>query len=306
MLRIGEAAKQYDISNRTLRYWEEMGILQSTRTENGYRFYDDENTARIRQIVMLRKLRMPIAEIEQIFIAADFGVAIDALNSHLESLRQDASVYDSLITLVEGLIEHIKASQSLEHVFACPDTQEQLIYSKHDAPQKPLSERTNPMSEKLNNVRIVRLPAMTVAAYRAESANPEKNSHDIMCKFIWENELQKRDGFRHFGFNNPSPSAGNPVYGYEIWVTIPDDYSVPSPLVKKHIQGGLYASIPTQLNEIGERWMQLANWVKSNETYEMDESRQWLEECVDFETFIAAMGNDSVMQLDLLEPIKLK
>lgn len=40
MLRIGEAAKKFDISNRTLRYWEEEGILNSTRTEKGYRFYE--------------------------------------------------------------------------------------------------------------------------------------------------------------------------------------------------------------------------------------------------------------------------
>ena len=43
MLRIGEAAKKYDISNRTLRYWEDMGILESKRTENDYRYYDDDN-----------------------------------------------------------------------------------------------------------------------------------------------------------------------------------------------------------------------------------------------------------------------
>ncbi|MCL2478449.1 MAG: MerR family transcriptional regulator, partial [Treponema sp.] len=66
MLKIGEVAKQFNISNRTLRYWEEAGILESSRLENGYRFYDNENANRIRQIVMLRRLRMPIADIERI------------------------------------------------------------------------------------------------------------------------------------------------------------------------------------------------------------------------------------------------
>ena len=60
MLRIGEAAKTYGISNRTLRYWEDAGVLKSTRAENGYRYYDNENVVRINQIVLLRKLKMPM------------------------------------------------------------------------------------------------------------------------------------------------------------------------------------------------------------------------------------------------------
>jgi len=53
MLRIGEAAKKYGISNRTLRYWEEMGILKSLRTENGYRYFDSDNISRINQRLII-------------------------------------------------------------------------------------------------------------------------------------------------------------------------------------------------------------------------------------------------------------
>lgn len=305
MLRIGEAAKQFDISNRTLRYWEEVGILKSTRTENGYRFYNDENVARINQIVLLRKLKMPIAEIERVFLAIDFSVAIDALNEHLESLKRDVSVYDFLIILIEKLIRHIKESQSLEHVFSYLETQESIIDSDHEStPQIQLSERIILMSEeRLNNVRIVKLPAMTVAAYRAESATPEDDCSKVFNKFVLENNLHKRSGYRNFGFNNPSPSEGNPVYGYEMWVTIPDNFIVPEPLAKKQFDGGLYASISTHMNEIGERWQLLYNWCKNNQDYDVDFSFQWLEECsMDFETFIS--GKDQ--QLDLLEPIKIR
>lgn len=251
---------------------------------------------------------MPISEIEQIFIAGDFRMAINALNGHLESLKREAAVYDSLIVFIEKLIRYIKETKSLEQVFSQIETNDSIIDSNHEnALQIQLSERTILMSgERLNNVRIVRLPEMTVAAYRSESTTPEKDSHDVMSRFVLENQLQTRNGFRHFGFNNPCPSDGNPVYGYEIWVTVSDEFAIPSPLVKKQIPGGLYASIPTQLNEIGERWQQLTSWVKTNDMYDVDESLQWLEECVDFETFITAMGNDSVQQLDLLVPIKLK
>lgn len=305
MLRIGEAAKKFDISNRTLRYWEEEGILNSSRTEKGYRFYDDENTTRIKQIVMLRKLRMPIADIERIFISDDFDAAIDALTSHLENLRQEAAVVNSLSTLIEKLIRHIKAEKNLAQVFYYLEKQSRTTDSELEkALQTILSEGKNNMSTNLlSDVRIVRLPAMTVASYRAQSETPEKDCSEVMNKFILENSLHRKSGFRHFGFNNPSPSENNPVYGYEMWVAIPEDFEVHEPLVKKQFGGGLYASISTKLGEIGDRWQQLYNWAKNNDKYDVDFSFQWLEECTDFETFIS--GDESAQQLDLLEPISL-
>ena len=309
MLRIGEAAKQFNISNRTLRYWEEAGILRSRRMENGYRFYDDENAARIKQIVLLRKLRMPIADIERIFISADYCVAIDALNGHLESLKRDAADYGSLIVLVENLIWYISKSQNLEQVFSYLETQDAIIESRQEnTPQIQLSERTVSMSgERLSNVRIVKLPAMTVASYRAVSTTPEDDCSKVFNDFVLSNNLHKQSGYRYFGFNNPSPSGGNPVYGYEMWVTISDDFTVPEPLIKKQFNGGLYASISTQMNEIGERWQLLYNWCKNSAKYDVDFSMQWLEECsMDFETFISDHVADSDKQLDLLQPVKLK
>ena len=309
MLKIGEVAKQFNISSRTLRYWEEAGILESSRMENGYRFYDQENAARIKQIVLLRKLKMPIADIEKIFIDADLGKMQEALTGHLKNLKRDAAVNNSLIVLIEELIKKIMGTRSLEQVFSYLEVEGEVIKPELDIASKILpSLRGITMStEKLSNVRIVRLPAMTIASYRAVSTTPENDCSEVFNKFVLENKLHKRDGYRFFGFNNPSPSEGNPVYGYEMWVTIPSDFNVPEPLVKKQFDGGLYASISTQMNEIGERWQLLHDWCKNNEEYDVDFSFQWLEECnMDFETFISDQVKDNNKQLDLLEPIKVK
>jgi len=286
-----------------------MGILKSTRTENEYRYYDDENTTRIKQIVILRKLKMPIADIERVFIASDFNAAIDALRNHLENLKQDAGVYSSLITTVEELIRYVEDAKNLGQVFSYLESNSSATaLNCNNVPQINLSERTTIMSnEKLNNVRIVKIPAITVAAYRAESETPENDCSKVFNKFVLENNLHKRSGYRNLGFNNPSPTEGNPVYGYEIWVTIPDDFDVTAPLEKKQFAGGLYASISTHMNEIGERWMMLNEWCTNSDKYESDFSIQWLEECtMDFETFISEDVPDSEKQLDLLQPIKIK
>ena len=46
-------------------------ILQSSRGSNDYRYYDEENLQKIRQIVLLRKLWLPIPSIREIFLSED-------------------------------------------------------------------------------------------------------------------------------------------------------------------------------------------------------------------------------------------
>ncbi|MCL2446002.1 MAG: effector binding domain-containing protein [Oscillospiraceae bacterium] len=301
MLRIGEAAKRFALSNRTLRYWEEMGILNSSRADNGYRYYNSENERRIQQIVLLRTLQLPIAEIERIFLSQDVATAVQALTVHAQTLRQESVDLSDLAQLVEELRQQLAET---------PDLLQALMpiveKSKRPHLKSFLSERIFAMPKQLNNVRILRLPAMTVAAYRAESATPENDCAAVHDKFVRDNNLHNRSGFRQFGFNNPNPSEGNPIYGYELWVTIPDDFDVPAPLEKKHFAGGLYASIPTHMNEIGERWTQLYRWAEKSEQYQPTDAHQWLEECIDFEAFNAPDAEECTMQLDLLLPIQAK
>jgi hypothetical protein len=88
--------------------------------------------------------------------------------------------------------------------------------------QIKLSERSIEMSDEiLNNVRIVSLPPMAVAAYCVESTTPEDDCRAVINKFVLENNLHKMSRFRYFGFNNPNPTEETTDYGNEFWVTVP-------------------------------------------------------------------------------------
>jgi len=67
LMKIGEVANKYGISHRSLHYWESVGILKSSRAENDHRYYDEDNLLKIKQIALLRKLRLPIPSIQEIF-----------------------------------------------------------------------------------------------------------------------------------------------------------------------------------------------------------------------------------------------
>ena len=76
LIKIRDVAMQYDISARTLRYYEDMGLITSTRSEDyAYRLYDDENLRRLEQILILRKLNISIKDIQHIFNTSGSGSA---------------------------------------------------------------------------------------------------------------------------------------------------------------------------------------------------------------------------------------
>jgi len=64
LIRINDVADSFRISSRTLRYYEQVGILWSNHPENkAQRYYDDAALERLKQIIVLRKLQIPIKDI---------------------------------------------------------------------------------------------------------------------------------------------------------------------------------------------------------------------------------------------------
>lgn len=314
MIKIGEVAAKYDISSRTLRYWEETGILKSCRMENGYRYYDEPNIKKIRQIKLLRKLRLPIQGIQRILSTGELSAAVEVLTDHMEDTKNEAEELKALGVILERLIEIVKNKQDMTGVFEYLEVHNNSAAMElKNALQITLSERKNTMSEnsaynQTGEVRIINLPRMVVASYCAVSETPENDCTKVMDKLVREYSLYDKAGFRHFGFNNPSPESGKTEYGYEMWAVVPENFEVPEPFTRKEFNGGLYAAIPTYLPDIGERWGQLYEWVQKNESYEVDWNpdilRSELEECIDYITFNSADTPETNKQLDLLMPVK--
>lgn len=57
-LRIGEVAEQVGVTTRTIRYYEELGLLArgGGRTKGAHRFYTDADVVRLRELIRLRDL----------------------------------------------------------------------------------------------------------------------------------------------------------------------------------------------------------------------------------------------------------
>lgn len=137
------------------------------------------------------------------------------------------------------------------------------------------------------NVQFIKLPAFRVASAIGFGDQPETEAWRKI--FVWLkkhglfNDLKAR---RFFGFNNPNPSPGSPNYGYEQWVTVPDDAQTEGDVKIFDFKGGYYAVLDCELLNIGEKWSELVNW-QAGSKYRMA-PEQCLEECMNPEILVDA------------------
>lgn len=105
---INRLAKTAGVSTRTLRYYEELGLLSPARvSSNGYRIYGQKEIDLLQQILFYRELDVPLEDIRRIMISKDFDVDT-ALASHLIALRAKRIQLDSLIATLEKTIKAAK------------------------------------------------------------------------------------------------------------------------------------------------------------------------------------------------------
>ena len=63
---IQQVAKKLNITTRTIRHYEELGIIKSNRLENNYRVYDAENYDKLKFLVRARNLGFSLKECKEL------------------------------------------------------------------------------------------------------------------------------------------------------------------------------------------------------------------------------------------------
>ena len=102
LLSISDVSKMTGVSVRTLRYYDEIGLLNPTEvTEAGYRLYNEEALRRLQIILLYRELEFPLKEISQV-MSGSFDMT-SALERQIELLQKKKTHIENLITLAEGI-----------------------------------------------------------------------------------------------------------------------------------------------------------------------------------------------------------
>ena len=98
---IQKLAQLAKVSTRTLRYYDEIGLLNPNRiNDSGYRIYGESEVDRLQQILFYKELEIPLKDISEIMKNPEFDED-KALEYHYQLLLEKKSRLEQLIKTVE-------------------------------------------------------------------------------------------------------------------------------------------------------------------------------------------------------------
>ena len=198
MLR-NEIQEKTGLTRKALEYYEEKGLVNPEKNENGYRNYSKEDLELLRKISMLRKLGMSVGEIEKC-ILTDYKALASILRRKEHELDIDEKRKNVLNLLIIGESEKIineKISQieneetiyeKLERIF--PGYFGQLLFASY----KPFLSETLDKDEEKAFKKYVKfldqLPQFDIS--EEEKIYIEKISTDLDMKTL-ENIVESKN-----------------------------------------------------------------------------------------------------------------
>lgn len=144
LIKITDLSTQLGLSSRTLRYYEEAGLITSVRPQfEKYRYYDEQNVQRLRQIMVLRKMQIPIKDIVRIFDSRETSDITQVFVDRLSEIDREVTALSELKRIINDFLSKM-IEKGIKHISALP-----LLYEEMD---KQLTVRENIGMEHLSEV----------------------------------------------------------------------------------------------------------------------------------------------------------
>ncbi|MEY8389970.1 MerR family transcriptional regulator [Lachnospiraceae bacterium] len=107
MKTVKEVSELARISIRTLRYYDEIGLLKPTQlTETGYRLYDSKALERLQEIMFFKELEIPLEDIKKIMDNPDYDRE-QALLTQKDLLEKKRNRLNGIIELISDVMEGV-------------------------------------------------------------------------------------------------------------------------------------------------------------------------------------------------------
>ncbi|MFZ7093049.1 Cu(I)-responsive transcriptional regulator [Primorskyibacter sp. 2E233] len=112
-MNIGEVAKQAGLPSKTIRYYEDIGLIRPDRTENGYRDFSDSDLHKLTFLARAREL----------------GFSIEDCRALMAMYEDESRASSDVKKLAE---EHLKrVDEKIAQLQAMRDTLSHLVHACH-------------------------------------------------------------------------------------------------------------------------------------------------------------------------------
>ena len=113
LLRIGDLAERAGVTPRTIRYYEELGLLPPSEREQGkHRTYDEAAVERLHEITRLRDLLgLSLEELKRVVQAEDARAELRRRFEETESTSERLRIVEQALPNVELQLELVRRRQ---------------------------------------------------------------------------------------------------------------------------------------------------------------------------------------------------
>ena len=203
MYRIGEFSKLGKVTVKTLRYYDEVGLLKPDRVDDktGYRVYSTKQLLELHNIQSLRQVGLPIPETMLILTGYDRRLVLEQhkreVMAEMDDLKRKLSRINYLLSGQE--VESMNYQATIKEVPSCTVYSKVMTVPNYDAYFDLIPEIGRKLMEKYPDLRCA-TPGYCFIAYLDE----EYKDEDIHVEFC-EAVTESREDFDDIVFKEIPP-----------------------------------------------------------------------------------------------------
>ena len=114
MIRIGEVAERVGVTPRTIRYYEEIGLLPGgSRSKGTHRLYDDNDVERLAELTRLRDLlNLSLDELKELVEAEEMRAVLRRRLHETDSDEERVEIIETALPYIDRQLDLVRRQKS--------------------------------------------------------------------------------------------------------------------------------------------------------------------------------------------------
>ena len=108
--KISELAKEFDITTRSIRFYEDLGLLTPERKGNT-RIYNGRDRIRLKLILRGKRLGFSLADIKELFELYDTDQSTEQLNYKIRLIEEKKAALQQQANDIQAVMMELNAAQ---------------------------------------------------------------------------------------------------------------------------------------------------------------------------------------------------